>query len=334
LLVHWQENDGVDRALSKIAQDERKQELVAMDNEKLQKCRKKIGVDPYVKEIMVERISKQEHVAGTYAKPAVKNISEPLKEERKVDMVDELLASEAQRKKEKALKDKQEEALLKKRKELKALSVEDLKKRVAKKGLESTGKREDMIEALFIASIQEDAAAARKVELQGKSTDQLKQLLTLNGLDTGSKDQMVKAMLAHESTTREQLKIFEKQVDKVAADKQKQLESKSNAHLKELCVEKGLPAKGEKDERIQRLIEEEKKEGVFDKVVSIENRNKRKEELMAKDKSDVLKLCEKTGVDPFVKDIMVERIMSHESEASVIAADDEQPAAKKARAKK
>jgi len=273
-------------------------------------------------------------MAGCYAKPAIRDMGAPTKEEKKFDMVDELLANEAQRKKERILKDKQEEGISKKRKELKAMSVEDLKKRVAKKGLESTGKREDMIEVLFIAGVQEDAAAARKVELQGKSTDELKTLLTLNGLETGSKDHMVKAMLAHEATTREQLQVFEKQVNKVAVEKQKQLEGKSNAALKELCADKGLPVKGEKEERIQRLVEEEKREGAFDKVVSVNNRNKRKDELMTKDKSEVRKLCEKTGVDPFVKDIMVERILSQESEASVIAADDEQPAAKKARARK
>merc|ERR1711975_198037 len=110
-----------------------------------------------------------ENARGLYAKPAVKESGEMQKEEKKFDMVDELLANEAQRKKERALKDRQEEMLIKKRKELKALSVEDLKKRVAKRGLESTGKREDMIEALFIAGVQEDQAAARKVELQGKS---------------------------------------------------------------------------------------------------------------------------------------------------------------------
>merc|ERR1712178_313974 len=37
LLVHWQENDGVDKALTEIAKEERKHELQAFDNNKLQK---------------------------------------------------------------------------------------------------------------------------------------------------------------------------------------------------------------------------------------------------------------------------------------------------------
>merc|ERR1719272_2031920 len=61
LLVHWQENDGVDKALTQIAQEERMQELNALDDNQLQKLCQKTGVDPFVKEIMVDRISKREN---------------------------------------------------------------------------------------------------------------------------------------------------------------------------------------------------------------------------------------------------------------------------------
>merc|ERR1711896_39890 len=98
------------------------------------------------------------------------------------------------------------------------------KKRIAKKGLESSGKRDDMIEALFIAGVQEDKAVERKAELQKKSQPELKELLVLNGLEAGSKEQMVKAMLAHEAKCREELRAFEAKVDQAAANKQKALE--------------------------------------------------------------------------------------------------------------
>lgn len=336
LLLEWQENDGVDQALAKNAQDGRKKEMDAMDNLKLRKLCNKLSVDPFVKEVMVERISKHEYLQGCYARPAIKQPGEDAKEEKKGDMVDELLANESQRKKEKAVQLKQEQAIAQKRKELKCMSIEELKKRLTKKGLEAVGKREDMVETLFIAAMQEDALVARKSELQANSTQELKELVSLNGLETGSKDQMLKTMLAHEAKCHEELRLFEEKVDQVAAQKQKQLESLSNAKVKELCTNKGVPAKGEKEERIERLVDEERKAGEFDKIVSMNNRNKRKDELMSMDKSAVLKLCEKTGVDPFVKDIMVERIMSHESEAgeAIAAGDDEQPAAKKARMSK
>merc|ERR1719440_2681431 len=335
LLVQWQENDGVDQALGKIAQEQRKTELSALEPTKLRKLCSKLGVDPFVKEVMVERISKDENQRGCYARPAIKQADSEVPKDKKSDMIDELLANEAERKKERILRNKQEEALTKRRKELKSMSVDELKKRIAKKGLETSGKREDMVETLFIASVQEDTVVARKTELQSKSQQELKELLTLNGLDTGSKDQMVKTMLAHEAKTREALRAFEAKVDQAAVQKQNELEKKPNAQLKELCASKGLPTKGEKTERIERIVEESKKELAFDRIVSNDNREKRKNELMKLEKPAVLKLCEATGVDPCVKDIMVERIMTAESEAGeAIAAGDSEPATKKARTSK
>merc|ERR1719162_1673146 len=140
LLVQWQENDGVDKALAQIALTERKQELVALDDAKLQKLCNKMNVDPFVKEIMVDRISKREYDTGCYSRPALMQAEEAPAakvEGPKLDMVDALLAGEAQRKKEMAAKVQQEEVAAQKIKELKSLSIEDLKKKLTKKGLEA-----------------------------------------------------------------------------------------------------------------------------------------------------------------------------------------------------
>merc|ERR1719316_675838 len=290
-----------------------------------------MGVDPFVKEVMVERISKREHDTGCYSRPKLGHEEEAPKAEQKGDMIDALLVNEAQRKKERELKDQQEEELAQKRKEFKSMSIDDLKKRLAKKKIEASGKKEDMVEALFIAAVQEDKANARKTELKSKSQQELKELLSRQGLETGSKDQMINTLLNHETKCREDLKAFEAKVEEVASKKEEELDKKTNAALKEMCASKGLPVGGDKEERIERLVEEQKKDGEFDKVVSRELRNKRKEEIMAMDKKAVVQLCNKAEVDPLVKDIMVERIMMQESEGeSTIAMADAEPAAKKA----
>jgi hypothetical protein len=292
-------------------------------------------VDPYVKEIMVERISKKELDAGCYSRPTLAQDDEGAKEEPKGDMIEALLANEAQRKKEMELKNQQEEAFAKKRKEIKALSIEDLKKRLAKKKLEAGNKKEDMVEALFIAVVQEEAAGARKEELKSKSLPELKEVVSRYGLDPGTKEQMISTILSHEAKCREELKAFETKVDEVALQKKKDFESKSNSALKEMCAAKGLPVGGDKEERIERIVGEAQKDGGLDKEVSGIIRSKRKTELMSMEKAAVVKLCEKAGVDPVVKDIMVERIMMHESEGvSAIALGDEAPAAKRARVSK
>merc|ERR1719355_573539 len=73
-------------------------------------------------------------------------------------------------------------------------------------------------------------------------------------------------------------------------------------------------------------LEEAQKDGDLDKIVCRNLRNKRKEELMSMDKPAVVQLCEKTGVDPLIKDIMVERIMMRENEGDeAIAMNDLEP---------
>jgi len=167
LLVHWQENDGVDKALSQIAEEERTRELSSMDNNQLQKLCNKMGVDPFVTEIMVDRISKKENEMGCYSRPALPQDEAP-QAQQSLDMVEALLANEAQRKKENELKSQQMDKLAEKRKELKSMSIEDLKKRLTKKGLESNGKKEELVEALFLVAVQEDAAKVRESELKSK----------------------------------------------------------------------------------------------------------------------------------------------------------------------
>merc|ERR1712139_547864 len=107
------------------------------------------------------------------------------------------------------LRSQKEEAMAKRRKELKSLSTEDLKKKLTKKGLEASGKKEDMVEALFLALVQEDAVAARQSELKSKSQPELKELATRYGLESAGKDALVKTLLAHEAKIRRELQAFE-----------------------------------------------------------------------------------------------------------------------------
>merc|ERR1711865_1086251 len=216
----------------------------------------------------------------------------------------------------------------------KSLTIDELQKRITKKGLEANGKKDEMLRALFIAGVQEEAIAKRKTELAAKALPELKELLSRHGLETGSKDQMVKTMLAHEAKRCEDLKAFELKVDEVVAQKKQQLETQTNAALKDMCAARGLAVGGDKEKRIERLVEEIRKDAEIDKLVSKNLRIKRKDELMSMDKAVVLQLCEKTGVDPVVKDIMVERIISQESEGETAIVMPDEPASKKARVSK
>merc|ERR1712054_345810 len=272
---------------------------------------------------------------GCYSRPTLPQDETP-STQPSGDMVEALLASEAQRKKERELQCQQEEKAAQKRKEIKAMSIDDLKKRLAKKGLEASGKKEDMVEALFLAAVQDEVIAARQTELKSKSLQDLKEIASRQGLELGSKEHMVKTLLVHEAKCRENLKAFESKIGDAVSNYKGQLDTKTNVALKDLCSDKGLAVGGGKDDRIERLVEEAKKNGELDKIVSANLRSKRKEELMSMDKPAVVQLCEKTGVDPAVKDIMVERILALESEggAAIAMANADAPPTKKARVSK
>jgi len=325
LLRKWQEDDGVDQALTEIAWDERKDELVSMDNNTLRKLCGKLGVDPYVKEIMVERLSKQENASGRYSKPLVEQKQEESVTDKKLDMVEALLENESRRKQEKALKAKRDETVANKMKEMSTMSIEELKKALTKKGLEPAGKREEMIKALFAAAEQAEALALRRGELKSMGGQELKALVTSKGLEASGKSSMVDMMLNFEAKCRADLEAFNAKGLEVLAEKKEKWDAKSNGDLKEMCASKGLAVGGGKEERIERLLEEVLNSGEVDKAVSTIVRNARKMELMAIDKPALLKLSEAAGVDALVKEIMVERIIMQESE------DGAEPPTKKAR---
>jgi len=330
LLRQWQEDDGVDKALAQMVLDARKQELDSMDTDALRKLCDKRGVDPFVKEVMVERISKLEREAGHYEKPVLEHKSEDTVTDKKVDMVEALLANESRRKQEKEARTKQEDAAANRMKELKAMAVDDLKSALTKKGVEPLGKKEELVEALFAIRAKEDVIMARKTELKCMGLQDMKTLLSSKGLESNkSKDAMVETMLKHEAKCREDLEAFNAKGKEVLVHKQGELATKTNAELKEMCASKNLALGGGKEERVERLLQEAQDAGEVDKAVVVIVRNTRKEALMAFDKPSLLQLCEATGADPFVKDVMVERLLAHESEEGECV----EPAAKKSRKK-
>merc|ERR1719429_937184 len=130
--------------------DAREQELASKDAKVLQGLCDKAGIDPFVKEVIVDRIVKCENLAGRFAKPTlVKEKKEALVSATGGDMVDALIASEANRKRERELQKQEEEAAAKRRAELKAMEVTELKKLLQSTALELSSKREDMVETFL-----------------------------------------------------------------------------------------------------------------------------------------------------------------------------------------
>lgn len=250
-------------------------------------------------------------------------------------MVDALLASEAARKKDREMKKQQEEAVASRQRDLEGMTLEQLKKLAAKKKLEVSGKKQDLVSALSDAGLREDIAAARKEYLRTLSAESLQKSLQQNGLQAkaGKVDAMVDAFLAHEANIHEESRMFELVVDEVLAKKKQELDAETAARLKELCESKGVKVGVSKEERIKHYLDALRQDGQADAAAAVLNRDKRSAELFVLNDKSLLSICEEAGVDPLVKEVMVDRLLAHEAEHG-FAKDDDAPAAKRSRKSK
>jgi len=316
-LTLWQENKGVDKALAKVAHDLREGQLCAMDRSSLRKFCDKLGVSPFVKDVMIERILRGETVAGRFSRPTLEQVEEEQESApgKKGDMVDALLAMEASRKKSADLKARQVEEAARKREELRSMNMEQLKKFLQSKGMEAAGKKEDVVEALFGVGVQEDAMSARKTKLRSLSMDDLKKLCLRRRLtQEGKRDDMVEAILAHEAKSRQEVQAYAAKMLEVLAKKKEELEAKTNAELKELLASKGFAVGRAKEDWVESLLTEAKDSGEVDALLAVLSREARRGILLSIDELSLQKLCDDLVIDPYVKEVMVERIIARENE--------------------
>merc|ERR1712176_133915 len=202
---------------------------------------------------------------------------------------------------------------------------EELKKLLTKRNLDASGIKDDMVKALIDADMQDAATVARKKELMAISSEVMSKLLANRGLPTSkSKNVAVESLLTHEAEIQKNLKAYEAKMVSVVAKKGDELQKKTASELKELCIGRGLAASVAKEERVNRLLEVIEKNGELDGVVSKVLRDERKQSLETMDKAALILLCENLEIDPLVKEVMIERLLSFEAESG-------EPVSKKAR---
>merc|ERR1711933_202993 len=199
------------------------------------------------------------------------------------------------------------------------------KKLLTKRNLDASGKKDDMVKALIDADMQDAATVARKKELMAMSSEVMSKLLANRGLPTSkSKNVAVESLLTHEAEIQKNLKAYEAKMVSVVAKKGDELQKKAASELKELCLGRGLAAGVAKEERVNQLLEVIEKNGELDGVVSKVLRDERKQSLETMDKAALILLCENLEIDPLVKEVMIERLLSFEAESG-------EPVSKKAR---
>jgi len=317
LIKVWQEDDGVDKALAKMSTDMRVLELGALEADALQQLCKKAAVDPHVKEIIVDRIVKREAAVGNFARPTLDTglESKEAPEAGGGDMVQALMAAEAKKKRERELQRQQEEAAAQKKTDLLSKDVVQLKKLVAAKGGDSTGKKEKLVEELIRIGNQEEAKAKRKAELEAMEPAELKRFLKSKALEAGStKKELVEAMLGYEARVQEAAVAYSSKVSALLEKKKEEWEAKTFKELKDLCEKQDLKSGPNKESASERLFEGLQASGEVDKILAVNAREARRLDLLTMDKDAVLKRCATLELNPLVKEVMVERLVQHEGE--------------------
>lgn len=340
LMKQWQAEDGVDKALKQRAHDRREEQLLSMDKDGLRDLCTKAGVDPFVKEMMVERIVKRECELGRFSRPKLAQDSEEDNDEQpapkagKVDMVEALLVSEAARKREAQLKKQEAEEAAKKRKDVESMSLDELKK--ALKGPVVGKKRAELVEAVLAMRAQEEIVTAKRNKLRALPIEDLKQRVVNRGLQPGkNKEAMIDSLFAHEAKLREDAAAYAVKAEEALEKKKAELEEKTASELKELCASKDLKLGLAKQDRIETLLEDIRTNGEVDKIIAAAAKEARSNALLSMETPAVLEVCESLKADPLVKEAMIERVLCHEEEFGCISAEGEdQPKKKKARTSK
>jgi hypothetical protein len=158
-----------------------------------------------------------------------------------------------------------------------------------------------------------EVVAARTAELKTMSAGDLKDLVLKKGLQKGLKGEMIESVLAQEAKGREASRAYEAKVRDVTAAKKKEIESKTLTELKELCEAKKLKSGGSKPEKVERLLAAAKQDGEIETILAGMARAERRQGLIALSNVDLQAMCKKSGIDPLMKEVMVDRIIAHEA---------------------
>lgn len=152
----------------------------------------------------------------------------------------------------------------------------------------------------------------RTVELKLMTQKTLKDHLSKLGLKAGIKRDMVNKLLAHETQARRESRARQARAAQVLEDKRRELEGLSSDELKQLCSENGLKLGMTKQERVGRLLAHFEEEGGVEQVLGEQDMMRRRGELSCMQTNDLYAMCSNAGIDPFVKEVLVERILRHE----------------------
>lgn len=160
---------------------------------------------------------------------------------------------------------------------------------------------------------EQDLTTQRRKELNTMTLPRIKDMVSRKGLGLGKKDKMVESIIAAESQSRENICKHKSNANVVLIQKREELAGKSNKDLKELLKAYALQTSGKKPEFVERLLATWQEQGEIEKAMVGIAFRARKAELASMDKDALFELCRKKGVDALSKDVLLDRLLVHES---------------------
>lgn len=161
--------------------------------------------------------------------------------------------------------------------------------------------------------VEQSVVAQRRKELKTMKLVRIKEMASRKGLDLGSKEKMIEGIIAEEAKSRENVRRHKSNARDVVLQKRQEFAGKTNKQLMELLRAYALQTGGTKPERVERLVSTWKEQGEMEKVLAARAFKARKAELHEMDKKSLYDLCLKKGVDALSKDVLVDRLLVHES---------------------
>lgn len=163
------------------------------------------------------------------------------------------------------------------------------------------------------SNFDKEKATQRRKELKTLKLVRIKEMVVRKGLALASKEKMVESIIELEAKSRANIRKHKANVRDVVSQKREEFAGKSSKQLKELLQAYALQTSGTKTTIVDRLLGTWKEQGEIEKVLAGMAFQARKVELNALDKEALFEMCRKKGVDALSKEILVERLLVHET---------------------
>jgi len=160
---------------------------------------------------------------------------------------------------------------------------------------------------------EEEQAAARGKELKAMAVEDLKKLAEQLGLEKAKKAEMVEAVLQHEAEVRRRQREREATLRGLVLQKKAELQAQPAGELAQQCKAAGAWGQMSKEARVELLLTRWQAQGGIEQGLAQLARDRRRAALLALGCEELRALCEESGLDPLVQEVMVDRLLRREA---------------------